>query len=90
MFRPLRDHHQEVCTSSAKIEFYEFRDHVTIHSPKFKEIGTTPTTQGQLIHLPIESSFTSLLKRKQVSYLLLRRSIECLPLRGHDKNLKCC
>jgi hypothetical protein len=46
MFRHLRDHHQGVCTSSAKIEFYEFRDHVALHSPKFQEFGTTPTTQG--------------------------------------------
>ena len=46
MFRPLRDHHQEVYTSSAKIKFYEFRYHVALHSAKFQEIGTTPTTQG--------------------------------------------
>jgi hypothetical protein len=46
MFRPLRNHHQAFCTSSVKIEFYEFRYRVALRSPKFQETGTTPTTQG--------------------------------------------
>lgn len=84
MFRPLRDHHQGVSTSSAKIAFYEFRDR------NFKRLEQLRQRGGQQIQLPIDSSFTSILKLKQVSYLLLHPSIECLPLRAHDKNLKYC
>ena len=73
-----------------KSSFTNFEIMLYFTPRNFKRLEQLRQRRGQLIQLPIDSSFTSILKQKQVSYLLLHPSIECLPLRGHDKNLKYC